>query len=120
MEAASLGVVFITILANDAPPPPTNSPPVFTEGRSAARSLAENTGPSINIGRRLEATDVDTADTLFYSLGGTGAGLFSISSTNGQLRTKSGIVYDYEAREDYVVTVSVSDGAATATIDVDD
>ena len=115
---ASLGDVFITILANDAPPPPTNSPPVFTEGRSAARSLAENTGPSIIIGRRLEATDVDQADTLFYSLGGRDAGSFSINSTNGRLRTKSGIVYDHEAREDYVVTVSVSDGAATVSIDV--
>ena len=117
-EAASLGVERITILANDAPPPPTNSPPVFTEGRRAARSLAENTGPSINIGRRLEATDVDQGDTLFYSLGGTDAGSFSISSTNGQLRTKSGIVYDHEARSNYRVTVSVSDGAATASIDV--
>ena len=108
----------ITILANDAPPPPTNSPPVFTEGRNAARSLAENTGPSINIGRRFAATDVDQGDTLTYSLGGTDAGSFDISLTSGQLRTKSGIVYDHEARAHYEVTVSVSDGAATASIDV--
>ena len=116
--AASIGVRIITILANDAPPPPTNSPPVFTEGRSAARSLAENTGPGINIGRRFEATDVDQGDTLTYSLGGTDAGSFDISLTSGQLRTKSGIVYDHEARAHYEVTVSVSDGEATASIDV--
>ena len=92
------GVKVITILANDAPPPPTNSPPVFTEGRSAARSLAENTGPNINIGRPLAATDVDPGDTLTYSLGGTDAGSFDISLTSGQLRTKSGVTYDHEAR----------------------
>ena len=109
----------ITILANDAPPPPTNSPPVFTEGRNAARSLAENTGPGINIGRRFAATDVDQGDTLTYSLGGTDAGSFDISLTSGRLRTKSGITYDHEARSSYRVTVTVSDGQDTATIDVD-
>ena len=112
------GPQVITILANDAPPPPTNSPPVFTEGRSAARSLAENTGPNINIDRPLAATDVDLGDTLTYSLGGTDAGSFDISLTSGQLRTKSGITYDHEAKDPYEVTVSVSDGAATASIDV--
>ena len=117
-EAVSLGVRFIMILANDAPPPPTNSPPVFTEGRSAARSLAENTGPSITIGRPLAATDVDLGDTLFYSLGGLDAGSFDIGSTNGQLRTKSGVVYDHEARSSYRVTVTVSDGEDTASINV--
>ena len=113
------GPPVITILANDAPPPPTNSPPVFTEGRNAARSLAENTGPSINIGRPLAATDVDQGDTLTYSLGGPDAGSFDISLTSGQLRTKSGIVYDHEAWSSYRVTVTVSDGQDTATIDVD-
>ena len=119
-EAASLGVELITILANDAPPPPTNSPPVFTEGRSAARSLAENTGPNINIGRRLEATDVDPGDTLSYSLDILGAILFSISSTSGQLSTKSGIVYDYEIRltTSFNVNVEVTDGEDTAMIEV--
>ena len=116
--AASIGVRVITILANDAPPPPTNSPPVFTEGRNAARSLAENTGPSINIGRRFEATDVDQGDTLTYSLGGTDVNFFTVVPTSGQLQTRSGITYDYEARAHYEVTVSVSDGAATASITV--
>ena len=112
------GPQVITILANDAPPPPTNSPPVFTEGRSAARSLAENTGPNINIGRPLAATDVDQGDTLTYSLGGTDAGSFDISLTSGQLLTRSGVTYDHEAKDPYEVTVSVSDGEATASIDV--
>ena len=108
----------ITILANDAPPPPTNSPPVFTEGRNAARSLAENTGPSINIGRPLAATDVDQGDTLTYSLGGTDVDFFTVVPTSGQLQTRSGITYDHEAQARYEVTVSVSDGEATASITV--
>ena len=116
--AVSIGVKLITILANDAPPPPTNSPPVFTEGRSAARSLAENTGPSINIGRRFAATDVDQGDTLTYSLGGTDVDFFTVVPTSGQLQTRSGITYDYEAQARYEVTVSVSDGEATASITV--
>ena len=112
------GLQVITILANDAPPPPTNSPPVFTEGRNAARSLAENTGPSINIDRPLAATDLDQGDTLFYSLGGKDVDFFTVVPTSGQLQTRSGITYDYEAQARYEVTVSVSDGEATALIDV--
>ena len=116
--AASLGVRVITILANDAPPPPTNSPPVFTEGRSAARSLAENTGPNISIGRPLAATDVDPGDTLFYSLGAPDVDFFTVVPTSGQLLTRSGVTYDHEARAHYEVTVSVSDGEDTASITV--
>ena len=112
------GLQVITILANDEPIV-GNSPPVFTEGRSAARSLAENTGPSINIGRPLAATDIDQGDALTYSLGGPDAGSFDISLASGQLRTKSGVVYDHEARSSYRVPVTVSDGEDTATIDVD-
>ena len=104
------GLQVITILANDEPIV-GNTPPVFTEGRSAARSLAENTGPSINIGRPLAATDIDQGDALTYSLGGPDAGSFDISLASGQLRTKSGVVYDHEARSSYRVTVTVLDGA---------
>ena len=111
------GLQVITILANDEPIV-GNTPPVFRDGQSAARSLAENTGPSINIGRPLAARDVDQGDTLTYSLGGTDAGSFDISLTSGQLRTKSGVAYDHEARSSYRVTVSVSDGEATASITV--
>ena len=117
-EGVSLGVPVITILANDLPPLHMNNPPTFRDGRTAPRSLAENTAPNMNIGGPLTATDTDVGDSLTYSLTGDDAGSFNIVSTSGQLRTKSGIVYDYEAREDYVVTVSVSDGAATASIDV--
>ncbi len=113
----SLGVKVITILANDEPIV-DNSAPVFTDGRTAARSIPENTGPNMNVGIRLAATDADSGDTLSYSLGGPDDDVFNVVPTSGRLRTRSGVSYNHEARARYEVTVSVSDGEATASIDV--
>ena len=85
-----------------------NVAPVFTEGDNAAREVAENTGSGVNIGTLVAATDADDGDTLTYSLGGTDAAAFEISSTTGQLRTKTPL--DYETKNSYAVTVTVSDG----------
>ena len=46
-----------------------NAVPVFSEGESATRTLAENTGPGQNVGLPLTATDSD-GDSLTYSLSG--------------------------------------------------
>ena len=56
----------------------TNSAPVFTEGTSTTRSVAENTASGQNIGAPVTATDADTSDTLTYTLGGTDAADFGI------------------------------------------
>ncbi len=85
----------------------TNTPPVFTDGTSTTRSIAENTGSGVNIGSPVSATDADN-DALTYTLGGTDASAFSINSTNGQLRTSAAL--DYENKNSYSITVSVSDG----------
>ena len=104
-----------------APPPTTtNTAPVFTEGSSTTRSIAENTVSGTNIGTAVSATDADN-DTLTYSLGGTDASSFSLVSTSGQLQTRAAL--DYETRSSYSVTVSVSDGnggadSITVTISV--
>ncbi len=84
-----------------------NNAPVFTEGSSASREVAENTGSGVNIGTAVSATDTDK-DTLTYSLGGTDADAFSINSTNGQIRTSATL--DYETKDSYSVTITVSDG----------
>ena len=90
--------------------------PVFTEGASTTRSVAENTASGTNIGTPVAATDADN-DTLSYSLGGTDAASFSIVSTSGQLQTSG--VLDYETKTSYAVTVSVSDGyGGSDSIDV--
>ncbi len=87
---------------------PVNSVPVFTDGESTTRSIAENTGSGQNIGDAVAATDADSGDSLTYSLGGTDAASFAIVSTSGQLQTKADL--DFEAKSSYEVTVSVSDG----------
>ncbi len=92
-----------------------NRAPVFTEGDSATRFIAENTGSGVDIGSAVSATDADN-DTLEYSLGGTDAGSFSINSTNGQLRTSAAL--DYDKKTSYSVTINVSDGRLTDTINV--
>ena len=94
-----------------------NSVPVFTEGTSATRSIAENTASGQNIGTAIAATDADSGDTLTYTLGGTDASSFSIVSTSGQLQTKAAL--DYETKTSYAVTITVSDGSGgSGTISV--
>ena len=95
-----------------------NSAPVFAEGNSTTRSVAENTGSGVDIGTAVSATDPDN-DTLTYSLGGTDAASFSINSTNGQLRTNAAL--DYETQTSYAVTLTVSDsngGSDTITVTI--
>ncbi len=95
----------------------TNTAPVFTDGTSTTRSIAENTAANTNIGTAIAATDADTGDTLTYTLSGTDAASFSIVSTTGQLQTNAGL--DYETKASYAVTVSVSDGnGGSGSIDV--
>ena len=111
------GRITVTINVTEA-----NNPPVFTEGTTATRSVAENTASKQNIGAAVTATDADN-DTLTYTLGGTDAASFGIVGTSGQLQTKAAL--DYETKNTYSVTVSVSDGnggsnSITVTISVTD
>ena len=97
-------------------PPPYNSAPVFTEGDSTHRSVAENSGSSATIGTPVSATDADN-DTLTYHLGGLDGASFSINPNSGQLLTSS--VLDFEVQSSYSVYVLVSDGeGGTDRIDV--
>ena len=92
-----------------------NEAPVFTEGTSTTRTVAENTAANVNIGTTIAATDADN-DPLTYTLGGTDAASFIIVSSSGQLKTSAAL--DYETQSTYNVTVTVSDGNLTDTIDV--
>ena len=101
--------------------PKVNHAPTFTEGSSTTRSIAENTPAGRNIGSPVSATDLDE-DVLTYTLSGADAASFGIVSTSGQLQTRDPL--DYEKKNTYAVTVTVSDGSATdaisVTIDVTD
>ena len=101
--------------------PKVNHAPIFTEGSSTTRSIAENTPAGTDIGSPVSATDEDE-DVLTYTLSGADAASFGIVSTTGQLQTHAPL--DYEKKNTYAVTVTVSDGSATdaisVTIDVTD
>ena len=107
--------IAVTISVTDVDETPTNSPPAFTDGPSATRTVAENTGSGADIGGAVRATDADN-DSLTYTLSGTDAAAFDIISTSGQLRTKAAL--DYETKNAYTVTVTVSDGSLTVSIEV--
>ena len=95
-----------------------NNAPVFTEGESTTRTVAENTPSGTPIGAPISATDADE-DTLTYTLGGTDAPAFSIESTTGQLHTLAPL--DYDVQSVYFVTVTVSDsngGSDTITVTI--
>ena len=100
--------------------PATNNAPVFSDGTSTTRSVAENSVAGTSVGAPVTATDADSDDTLTYSLEGTDAASFTIVSDTGQIKTKSGATYDHEATTNsYTVTVKADDGNdATDTIAV--
>ena len=100
--------IALTINVTNVNETPGNNSPIFTDGTSATRTVAENTAAGQNIGSAVAATDANTGDVLTYTLGGTDAGSFSIVSTSGQLQTNAAL--DYETKTSYSVSVSVSDG----------
>ena len=108
-EATWSGLVTVT-----AP----NQTPVFVDGASVERFIAENT--TGNIGLPVAATDSDDT-TLTYNLGGADAADFSFDTSTGQLQTQAAL--DYETKASYEVTVSVRDNLAvdgTADMETDD
>ena len=95
----------------------TNTAPVFSSS-SVSRSIAENTAAGQNVGAAVTATDADAGDTLVYTLGGADAASFDFVESSGQIRTKTNVAYDFEAKSSYTVTVTASDGTDTAVATV--
>ena len=93
-----------------------NVAPVFPDGETTARSVAENTPAGDPVGAPVTAND---ADELTYTLGGPDGALFNIDSASGQIAVGPGTSLDYEVRTDYTVTVTATDPSGeTATITV--
>ena len=81
-------------------------------------TIPENTAAGQNIGNPVTATDSD-GGTLVYSLEGADAASFDIDVATGQIETKAGVTYNYEAKNSYAVKVKVIDGqGGSATIPV--
>ena len=108
--------ITVTINVGDLNEAPSNNAPMFTEGATTTRSIAENTAKDTNIGTAVTATDADPGSTLSYQLSGTDGAAFSIDESTGQLKTDAAL--NYETKDAYSVTITVTDGALTDTITV--
>ena len=76
--------ITVTITVTDVTE--VNNAPVFTEGTSTSRSVAESTAVGTNIGSAVTATDADSGDTLTYTIGGTDANTLVSSAHRGNLK----------------------------------
>ena len=91
--------------------------PMFAEGSSTTRSLLEGTPPGVRVGLPVPARGVPA---LTYNVEGPDADSFVVDSDTGQIRTKAGIVYDYETKDQYRIVVRATDPSSglSDTIDV--
>ncbi len=93
------------------PPPPlpqNNRPPTFDDGSSTSRTVPENTPARQPIQHPVRATDPD-GHRVTYNLSGPDSASFSVDTGTGQLRTLSGITYDFEDNDRYSVDLEADD-----------
>ena len=102
-------VAVVTILVIDVP-----EDPAFADF-SVTRSFPENALPGHDIGLPVTATDGD-GDSLTYTLEGADAASFDIVASSGQIRTRAGVVYDYETRRLYSVVVRATDPPGASAV----
>ncbi|MCY3887247.1 MAG: cadherin domain-containing protein [Chloroflexi bacterium] len=94
----------------------SNNEPEFDETSPASREVPENSGGGVNVGDPVEATDDDSGDTLTYSFGtGGDESSFTLDTGTGQIKTKSGVDYDFEDKAHYSVTLRVHDNKDAAS-----
>ena len=92
---------------------------------SATMVVLENSGPGIDVTPMVSATDDNNMLPLTYQLHGPDANSFDLQASTGQIRTKRGVVYDFETKSTLNVTMTVSDrqggtDATAVTINVTD
>ena len=85
---------------------PRNEPPQFPNSDTRIRSVSENTQAGQNVGAPVRAHDPEN-DELTYTLSGTDARNFDITTSTGQIIAKSDL--NYEGKKSYSVRVSVTD-----------
>ena len=94
------------------PPPPAppqdNRPPTFDDGGSTSRTVPEHTPAGRPIQHPVRATDPD-GHRLTYHLSGPDSANFAVDGGSGQLRTLSGITYDFEDNDRYSVEMQADD-----------
>ena len=86
------------------------TPPVFSD-TTLTHSIAENTAANTNVGAAIPAaTDADSSDTLTYTMEGADAASFTFDAAPRQIKTKTGVTYNFEAKASYAVTIRAADG----------
>ena len=106
-----------TVTVGTVTPPPSsgggdgasNRDPVFGEGGTAARSVAEDAVAGAPVGSAVTASDSD-GDSIAYSLAGDDASLFAIDTGTGQISVAQGTALDFETRSSYSVSAHANDG----------
>ena len=93
-----------------------NALPAFGAA-TVTRNVLENSDPGLVVGFKVSATDDDHVLALAYELHGPDANSFDLQASTGQIRTKRGVVYDFETKPTLNVTMTVSDrqGGSDAT-----
>ena len=96
----------------------SDSGSAITKAGGVTRSIAENSAAGTNIGAAVTATSNPLGYTLAHALSGTDASKFTIESSSGQIKVKTGNIPDYETKTSYSVTVTVtaSGGVSTASL----
>ena len=113
-DGSDTAQITVTITATAAAP---NDPPVFQDGATTTRTVADNVAAGSNIGAPVAAND--PGDTLTYTLGGTDAASFNIVAATGQLQTRAAL--DASVKSSYTVTVTATDtagGSDTITVTI--
>ena len=128
-DPASDDITTVTINLTDVTEEDNNPPRFIADTATAdtaiteiALEVMENAGDDMtldrNVGDVILAKDDDSSDTLSYTLGGADADSFTIESAADRIQLKTAVVLDDETEDEYMVTITVSDGAADATITV--
>ena len=86
---------------------------------AVTRSVPENSVAGTNVGAAVTADSNPNNYTLTHSLSGTDAGKFTIVSSSGQIKVKSGTNLDYETKTSYsvIVTVKAEEGAGSQSLE---
>ncbi|NRA61879.1 MAG: cadherin repeat domain-containing protein, partial [Psychrobium sp.] len=86
-----------------------------TLGDAASNLVSENAAPGTDVGITANATDIDTGDTVSYSLSDDALGLFSIDSTSGVVSLVASL--DHETSSTHTITVMATslDGTTSSS-----
>lgn len=92
---------------------PINDPPVIND---VTTSIAENTANNTPV-TRITGSDVDTGQSLTYSIVTNSANIFAINTNSGELSISDNTNLNFETSMQHVVTVQAKDDGPGAFID---